>query len=40
MRAFVLGVAAALGIAATAYLALHALDWSSAQRFSAPTVRL
>jgi hypothetical protein len=40
MRAFVLGVAAAVVIAAGAYVVLENLDWSSAERFSAPSVRL
>jgi hypothetical protein len=40
MKAFILGVAAAIGIAVVAYFALNSLDWSSAERFSAPSVRL
>lgn len=40
MRAFVLGVVAAVAIAVGAYVALGTLNWSSAERFSAPSVRL
>jgi hypothetical protein len=40
MKAFVLGVLAAFGIAVGAYVAIHTLNWSSAERYSSQAVRL
>ncbi|MFZ1427002.1 MAG: hypothetical protein WAS21_09565 [Geminicoccaceae bacterium] len=40
MKAFLLGIAAAAGIAVGAYFAVHTLNWSSATTYSSPTVRL
>ena len=40
MKPFLLGVVAAVGIAVTAYYAVHTLNWSSASTYSSPTVRL
>ena len=40
MKPFLLGIVAAIGIAVTAYYAVHTLNWSSASTYSSPTVRL
>ena len=40
MKAFVLGVLAAFGIALGAYYAVNTLNWSSATRHSSDAVRL
>ena len=40
MKPFLLGVVAAVGIAVTAYYAVHTLNWSSTSTDSSPTVRL
>jgi len=40
MKAFLLGLIAALGIAIGAHYAIGTLDWSSADRYSSQSVRL
>jgi hypothetical protein len=40
MKAFVLGILAACGIAVGAYYALESLGWSSAERYRSGAVRL
>ncbi len=40
MKAFLLGIVAAAGIALSAYFAVHTLNWSSATTYSSSTVRL
>ncbi|HEX6015034.1 MAG TPA: hypothetical protein VFY87_25200 [Geminicoccaceae bacterium] len=40
MKAFLLGVLAAVGIAVGAYYAVNTLNWSSAARYSSDAVRL
>jgi hypothetical protein len=40
MKAFLLGLVAAIGIAVGAHYAIGTLNWSSAAKFSSPSVRL
>lgn len=40
MKAFLLGMVAAAGIAVGAYYAVHTMNWSSAKTYSSQTVRL
>jgi hypothetical protein len=40
MKAFLLGILAAVGIAVGAYYAVNTLNWSSAARYSSEAVRL
>jgi hypothetical protein len=40
MKAFLLGVIAAIGIAIGAHYAMGTLNWSAAAKYSTPSVRL